>query len=176
MLSDGKNTVQTKQWLDKCYLDSALSETMVKRWYSDFRHGCTDTNDAECPVYWFDEAGDCSRNELRDKTSPSLRSKCSTPGGKHLCWRHTWISNSWLVPYPEEKLGPPKGLIPLMAVLHQNKTKVRPVMDYWELNHHVDVFTANADVCTAKLCVWQDKRFYSMNLWLFNTIKIDGKR
>ena len=27
----GKNTVQAKQWLDKCYSDSAPSETMVKR-------------------------------------------------------------------------------------------------------------------------------------------------
>ena len=31
----GKNTVQTKQWLDKCYSDSAQLETMVKRWYAD---------------------------------------------------------------------------------------------------------------------------------------------
>ena len=44
----GKNTVQTKQWLDKCYSDSALSETMVKRWYADFKCSRTDTNDAEC--------------------------------------------------------------------------------------------------------------------------------
>ena len=48
MLSDGKNTVQAKQWLDKCYSDSAPSETMVKRWYTDFKCSCTDTNDAEC--------------------------------------------------------------------------------------------------------------------------------
>ena len=68
---------------------------------------------------------------------------------------HTWIDNGWLVPYPEDKLGPPKGLIPLMAVLHQNKTKVRPVMDYQEINHHVDAFTANADVCAAKLHEWR---------------------
>ena len=48
----GKNTVQVKQWLDKCYLDSALSETMVKRWCIDFKLCRTDTNDAErsgCP-------------------------------------------------------------------------------------------------------------------------------
>ena len=44
----GKNTVQAKQWLDKCYLDSALVKTMIKRWYVDFKHGCNDTNDAEC--------------------------------------------------------------------------------------------------------------------------------
>ena len=43
-----KNTVQAKQWLDKGYLDSAPSETTVKRWYADFRHGHTDTSDAEC--------------------------------------------------------------------------------------------------------------------------------
>ena len=43
----GKNTVQAKQWLDKCYLDSAL-ETMVKRWYADSKHRPKDVNDAEC--------------------------------------------------------------------------------------------------------------------------------
>ena len=44
----GKNTVQAKQWLDECYLDSTLLETTVKSWYADFEHGRTDTNDAEC--------------------------------------------------------------------------------------------------------------------------------
>ena len=48
LLSDGKNTVQTKQWLDKCYLDSAPLETTVKRWYANFKCIHTDTNDAEC--------------------------------------------------------------------------------------------------------------------------------
>ena len=50
LLSNGKkNTVQAKQWLNKCYLDSALSETTVKRWYADFKRSFIDTNDAECP-------------------------------------------------------------------------------------------------------------------------------
>ena len=48
MLSDWENTVQAKQWLDKYYSDSAPLETTVKRWYVDFKHGHTDTNDAEC--------------------------------------------------------------------------------------------------------------------------------
>ncbi len=43
----GKNAVQAKQWLDKCYSDSTPSETTFKRWYADFKHGRTDTNDAE---------------------------------------------------------------------------------------------------------------------------------
>lgn len=45
----GKNTVQAKQWLDKCYSDSAPSATTVKRWYADLKRGRTDTNDAERP-------------------------------------------------------------------------------------------------------------------------------
>ena len=44
----GKHTVQAKQWLDKCYSDSAPLETTVKRSYADFKCNHTDTNDAEC--------------------------------------------------------------------------------------------------------------------------------
>ena len=47
MLSKEKNTVQAKQWLDKCYSDTARSETTVKRWYTDLKRGRTDTNDDE---------------------------------------------------------------------------------------------------------------------------------
>ena len=47
LLSDRKNTVQAKQWLNNCYLDSAPLETMVKRWYADFIRGHIGTNDAE---------------------------------------------------------------------------------------------------------------------------------
>ena len=48
MLSDRKNTVQAKQWLDKCYLGCALSETTVKSWYANFKPSHKDTNDTEC--------------------------------------------------------------------------------------------------------------------------------
>ena len=41
-----------------------------------------------------------------------------------------WQQNGWLLPYSEEELGPPKGLIPLMAVVQEQKQKVRPVLDY----------------------------------------------
>ena len=44
----GKNTVQAKQLIDKCYSDSAQSETTFMRWYTDFKQGHTNTNDAEC--------------------------------------------------------------------------------------------------------------------------------
>ena len=59
------------------------------------------------------------------------------------------------MPYSEDKLGPPKGLIPLMAVVQ--KKKVCPVLDYQELNGFVDAFTANAEVCMQKLREWQQQ-------------------
>ncbi|KYN08607.1 hypothetical protein ALC62_00410 [Cyphomyrmex costatus] len=43
----GKNTVQAKQWLDKCYSNSAPSEITVKRWYADFKRGRKNTNDTK---------------------------------------------------------------------------------------------------------------------------------
>ena len=63
-----------------------------------------------------------------------------------------WQRNRWLLPYSEEELGQPKGLIPVMAVMQ--KQKVHPVLDYWELNSFVDAFTANTEVCTQKLREW----------------------
>ena len=66
-----------------------------------------------------------------------------------------WIANGWLEPYDDTKMGPAKGLIPLMAIVQQNKDKVRPVMDFRELNSHVDAFTANADVCADKIREWR---------------------
>ena len=48
-----------------------------------------------------------------------------------------WIENGWLRSYDEAELGPPKALIPLMAVVQPNKDKVRLVMDFRELNSFV---------------------------------------
>ena len=66
--------------------------------------------------------------------------------------------NGWLLPYSEEKHGPPKGLIRLMAVVQEQK--VRPVFDYRELNGFVDAFTANAEVCMQKLRVTATRSQY----------------
>ena len=102
-----------------------------------------------------------------------------------------WIANEWLVPYPEEELGPPKGLIPLMAVIQHNKQKVRPVLDYRELNAHVDAFTAHADICAQKLREWRRegdevsvldlrKAYLQIrvhrSLWPYQTVLIRGRR
>ena len=68
-----------------------------------------------------------------------------------------WIADGWLVPYEEEKHGPVKGLLPLMAVIQRNKSKVRPVLDFRELNTRVEAFTAEADVCADKLREWRQE-------------------
>ncbi|KRZ70050.1 hypothetical protein T08_11681, partial [Trichinella sp. T8] len=59
-----------------------------------------------------------------------------------------WIKDGWLVPYDESEQGPTKGLLPLMAVIQRNKKKVRPVMDFRELNSYIENHTADADVCS----------------------------
>ena len=97
----------------------------------------------------------------------------------------------WLVPYLEDKLGPLKGLIPLMAVIQQNKEKIRPVLDYQELNDHVDPFTARADICTEKSREWQRagsnvsvldlcKAYLQVrkhqSLWSYQTVLFKGRR
>ena len=43
----GKNTVQAKQWFDKFYPASAPSRQIVMKWFADFKHGRTNTDDAE---------------------------------------------------------------------------------------------------------------------------------
>ena len=102
----------------------------------------------------------------------------------------SWIRNGWLVPYDETVCGPPRGLIPLMAVEQRNKTKIRPVLDYRELNSHVVPHTADADVCADTLRKWRRhgsniavidlKRAYlqlrtKQHLWPFQTVMVNGQ-
>ena len=102
-----------------------------------------------------------------------------------------WVREGWLRPYDEAKLGPAKGLIPLLAVVQANKSKTRPVMDFRELNSHVDPLTADADVCSEKLREWRRlgvntsildlKTAYMQihvheSLWPFQTVMYRGRR
>ena len=78
-----------------------------------------------------------------------------------------------------------------MAVIQQNKQKVRPVLDYRELSDHVDPFTARADICTEKLREWQRagsnvsmldlRKAYlqvhvHQSLWSYQTVLFKGRR
>ena len=46
LLFHGKNTVQAKQWLEKCYPTASLGQ-MVEKWFADFKRGRTNTDDVE---------------------------------------------------------------------------------------------------------------------------------
>ena len=78
-----------------------------------------------------------------------------------------------------------------MAVILQNKQKVRSVFDYQELNDHVDLFMACADICTEKLREWQQagsnvsvldlcKAYLQVRvhqlLWSYQTVLFKGRR
>uniref|UniRef100_A0A5S6QCD8 RNase H domain-containing protein n=1 Tax=Trichuris muris TaxID=70415 RepID=A0A5S6QCD8_TRIMR len=102
-----------------------------------------------------------------------------------------WVQNGWLIPYDEGKLGPPKALIPLMAITQRSKGKVRPVMDFRELNAHIDTFTANCDVCAHRLREWRrqganvaiidlNKAYLQLHVdqsfWPYQSVIFNGRR
>ena len=102
-----------------------------------------------------------------------------------------WISEGWLREYDETMYGPARGLIPLMAVTQAAKDKVRPVLDYRELNQHLTRHTADADVCVEELRRWRrhgrrvavldlKKAFLQLRvdpaLWPYQTVIVRGRR
>ena len=97
-----------------------------------------------------------------------------------------WIRLGWLLPYE----GGYDGILPLMAVVQLNKSKVRPVMDYRELNESVSSHTAESDVCGEKLRKWRKmgtnlsivdlrKAYLQLHvdesLWRYQVVKYKGR-
>ena len=64
-----------------------------------------------------------------------------------------WIENGWLV----KTNCSGDGVIPVMAVVQEKKDKVRPVLDFRELNEFMECSGADADVCEEKLRSWRQK-------------------
>ena len=64
-----------------------------------------------------------------------------------------WIVNDILVPWK----GEGNDVLPLMAVFQATKKKVRPVLDYRELNRFVECHTGSdiIDVCDEKMRKWR---------------------
>ncbi|KAG1712190.1 hypothetical protein GQR58_002379 [Nymphon striatum] len=86
--------------------------------------------------------------------------------------------------------GPIEGFIPLLAVFQPSKDKVRPVMDYRELNDFVECHTGDViAVCGEKIREWRQLRgelkivdlksaylqiHISENLWKYQVVKYKG--
>ena len=103
----------------------------------------------------------------------------------------TWVDEGWLIPYREELFGKARALIPLMAVDQPHKGKVRPVLDFRELNSYIPVHAASADVCAEELRKWRrhgvevavvdlEKAYLQLHvdqdLWPYQTVMIEGQR
>ena len=126
---------------------------------------------------------ECLRNSVAEyAVPPAARHEFDAEIGE-------WVAKGWLQPYDESTDGPPRGLLPLMAVEQPNK--VRPVLDYRELNGHVAAHTADADVCGDQLRRWRRhgtriavvdlrKAYLQLRLerrlWPYQTVMVRGQR
>ncbi|XP_076055165.1 uncharacterized protein LOC143033558 [Oratosquilla oratoria] len=100
-----------------------------------------------------------------------------------------WIEEGILSPWEEPVEG---GILPLMAVVQPTKSKVRPVLDFRELNQFVKCHTGDdfVDVCSETLRRWRRRRGASAvvdlraaylqihvtkKLWKYQLVKYKGK-
>ena len=65
-----------------------------------------------------------------------------------------WKEEGWLQPCE----APTHGVIPLLAVEQERKGKVRPVMDFRELNAYVESHTGDSDACGETLRKWRSMK------------------
>lgn len=141
--------------------------------------------DGKWTVSWRWVAGEPSR--LQSRVSEY---KCTQAPGVHERYVkeiQEWISKGWLVKWS----GPVKGIIPLLAVVQPTKDKVRPVMDYRELNHFVQSHTGDEEIaiCAEKVRRWRKlhgelrvvdlKSAYlqvrvSKDLWQYQVVRFQG--
>ena len=100
-----------------------------------------------------------------------------------------WIDEGILVPWGQ---GVEEGVLPLMAVIQSVKRKVRPVLDFRELNRYVMCHTGDdfTDVCDETLREWRQMRGGSTivdlksaylqihmaeKLWKYQLVKYKGR-
>ena len=100
-----------------------------------------------------------------------------------------WIEEGILVSWDQEVEC---GMLPLMAVEQPAKWKVRPVLDYRELNNYIECHTGDnlADICSETLREWRQveggtslvdlKSAYlqihvAKHLWKYQIVKYKGK-
>lgn len=100
-----------------------------------------------------------------------------------------WIDEGILMPWGEEVVD---GVLPLMAVIQPTKNKVRPVLDFRELNNYVMLHTGDniTDVCGETLRQWRQMRgagtivdlksaylqiHVAKKLWKYQLVKHKGK-
>ena len=145
---------------------------------------------------WFDGKEWCVKYRWNELGEPKLNNtvgqyKLKLPTEKEEAFEaevERWISEGILIPWS----GEVTGLLPLMAVEQETKGKVRPVLDFRELNHNVSCHTGGdgVDICGEKMREWRQeegeaelvdlKNAYlqikvSEELWQHQLVKFKGK-
>ena len=70
---------------------------------------------------------------------------------QYRCELGKWINDGWLALCEK----PSGGIIPLLMVYHDHKDKVRPVLDYHEMNQYIQSHTGKSKVCPEMLRRWR---------------------
>ena len=144
----GKNTVQAKQWLDKCVSDFAPSETTVKRWYADFKRGHTDTNDAK--------RSGCSNSAVVQENTKKLHEL-------------VLADCKWKLCEIAEELKISEGSV--FTILHEHLS-IRKLCPKWvscllTVDQNKNASTIQSVVCN---CFNATKRCFCVNMWQWNDI------
>lgn len=141
--------------------------------------------DGHWTVSWRWSAGEPERLQTRVGEY-----KCTQAPGVHERYAEevqSWIRKGWLIKWK----GPVKGVIPLLVAVQPTKDKVRPVMDYRELNEFVESHTGDEQtaVCAEKVRKWRQlpgelkivdlKSAYlqihvSKDLWQYQVVRYNG--
>jgi len=110
---------------------------------------------------WFDGEKWVVRYKWNENGEPVLKNRVSEyktglDDGKRNQYEtevERWIEEGILVPWKGEE----GGLLPLMAVEQATKNKIRPVLDFRELNQNVNCHTGDdgVDVCGEKMREWR---------------------
>ena len=99
-----------------------------------------------------------------------------------------WIAEGILLPWR----GEVKGVLPLMAVVQATKGKVRPVLDFRELNKYIKSYTGSdiIDVCDEKMRKWRQlaggtaivdlksaylQLYVAKRLWRYQLVRYKGR-
>lgn len=131
---------------------SCQSKTCIEVKDTDF-HAAFDGNKWMVKWEWIDGVGPELKNQ---RSEYAVDKKYREEYEKEIT---QWIDDGWLVKYEKSEHGQLHGTIPLMAAKQPNKPKkVRPVMDYRELNASVKSNPgANPAICQDKLRQWRVK-------------------
>lgn len=159
----GQDTVKFGNRVACASIDCNAKSELITVKDRDFEASC-DGHVWTVNYFWKDEKAPVLRNKIAfydHDLKPEIVARFEQEVEK-------WIADGILRPWDEEV---DEGIIPLMAVEQTNKNKVRPVLDFRELNEAVECHTGDdVDLKAAYL-----QLHVSQELWKHQLVKFKGK-